>query len=424
MFWPSFKHVSVPGQPKAISHHPEVAIKHFLACLLLTVLTLPVERLIAQSRPDPPGSRQPVRLTTPRIAPLPESQWSDRHRALVREYAPAGRVGNALSTLLHVPELAEAIMPFVMFLGQESALEPRYRSLLLLRTAWLTQSQYHWSVFASTGREAGLTDVELRRIAVGPDPDAWSDFEAAHLRLADELYRNSSVTDRTWTTLGIRYDLLQMVEAVMNVNEFTLLSMMFNSMGVQPDVWSTDRLPTDVPYRISTPDPEPPLQRPRIAPLEGDGLRVGRTFRRHPRLAEARGGQGGFVLRGSPLTDHDRELLILRIGWNCQAEYEWAKHVGSVGRARDHGLEPRRIAEGPGADGWSPFSVTLLTFADELYRDAMVSDETWAAITAEFDTRETIAGLMTVSNYRLVSMSLNAFGVQILTTDERLPGVR
>ena len=193
---------------------------------------------------------------------------------------------------------------------------------------------------------------------------------------------------------------------------------------MQPDVWSTDRLPTDVAYRISTPDPEPPLRRPRIAPLEGDGLRVGRTFRRHPRLAEARSGQGGFVLRASPLTDHDRELLILRIGWNCQAEYEWAKHVGSVGRARDHGLEPRRIAEGPGADGWSPFSVTLLTFADELYRDAMVSDETWAAITAEFNTCETIAGLMTVSNYRLVSMSLNAFGVQILTTDERFPDVR
>jgi alkylhydroperoxidase family enzyme len=141
-------------------------------------------------------------------------------------------------------------------------------------------------------------------------------------------------------------------------------------------------------------------------------------------LSAARGGQGGFVLRGSPLTDHDRELLILRIGWNTQAEYEWAKHVGSVGRARDHGLEPLRIAQGPGADGWSPSSVTLLTLADELYRDAMVSDETWAAITAEFDTRETIAALMTVSNYRLVSMSLNAFGVQLLPTDERFPDIR
>ena len=68
--------------------------------------------------------------------------------------------------------------------------------------------------------------------------------------------------------------------------------------------------------------------------------------------------------------------------------------------------------------------MTLLTFADELYRDVMVSEETWAAITAEFDTRATISALMTVSTYRLVSMSLNAFGVQILPTDEGLPDIR
>lgn len=375
----------------------------------------------SQTRPAQPGRTEPVRLTSPRTPPLPESQWTDQHRALVAEYSPDGRVGNGLATLLHVPELVEAIGPFVRFLSQESSLEPRHRSLLLLRTAWVTQNQYLWARFAAVAREAGMTGDELRQIASGPVADGWNDFEAALLRLVDELYRNSSVTDATWTDLGIRYNLTQMVEAVMNVNEFTLLSMIFNAMGVQPDAWTPERLPTDVPYRIDAPDPDPPLRRPRIAPLDGDGIRVGRTFRRHPRLAEARGGQSGFVNRISPLTPHNRELLILRIGWNCHAVYEWAKHVGSVGRARDHGLEPRNVAIGQPAPGWEPFHVTLLNVADELYRDAMVSDETWAALTAEYDTRETISALMTVSNYRLVSMSLNAFGVQPLDTDERFP---
>ena len=58
-------------------------MKRFLACLLLAVLVSPVEPVTAQSRPDLPGSRQPVRLTTPRIAPLPESQWTDEHHLLV-----------------------------------------------------------------------------------------------------------------------------------------------------------------------------------------------------------------------------------------------------------------------------------------------------------------------------------------------------
>ena len=392
-----------------------------LALLVAALLILSPSLASSQTRPAQPGSTRPVRLTTARIPPLAESQWTDQHRALVAEYAPDGRVGNGLATLLHVPELVEAIMPFVRFLSRESSLEPRHRALLLLRTAWVTQNQYLWARFVAVAREAGLTDDELRQVASGPAADGFSDFEVTLLRLADELYRNSSVTDATWTTLGIRYNLTQMVEAVMNVNEFTLLSMMFNAMGVQPDAWTTERLPTDVPYRIFASDPEPPLRRPRIAPLEGDGIRVGRTFRRHPRLAEARGGQSGFVNRISPLAPHNRELLILRIGWNCQAVYEWAKHVGSVGRARDHGLDPRNVAVGQNAPGWEPFHVTLLNVADELYRDAIVSDETWAALTAEYDTRETISVLMTVSNYQLVSMSLNAFGVQPLDSDEQFP---
>ena len=398
-------------------------MKHFPGFLLLVIVVLGSsgEWLIAQSIPTPPGNTEPVRLTTPRIPPLPEAQWTAEHRALVARYARDGRVGNGLATLLHVPELVEAIMPFVTFLSEESALEPRERELLILRTAWLTQNEYFWAAHTASARTAGLTEDDLRRVAEGPNSDGWDPFEASLVRLADELFRNSSVTDGTWTTLGVRYNLLQMVEAVMNVNEHTLLSMMFNAMGVQPNEWTTDRLPADVPYRVSAPDREPPLRNPRIAAIEGDGLRVGRTFARHPRVAEAWRGQPGFVNRISPLTPYHRELLILRIGWNCQAVYEWAKHVGSVGRARDHGLDPPRIAAGPDAPGWEPFAVTLLHFADELYRNTMVSDETWAAVTERFDPRETISALMTVSTYRLVSMSLNAFGVQPLDTDERFP---
>ena len=121
------------------------------------------------------------------------------------------------------------------------------------------------------------------------------------------------------------------------VNQTTLLSMLFNSLGVQPDEGAMARFPADVPYRLDVADPPPPLREPRVEPIEGSGLRVSRTFARHPRMAAARSGQSRYVNSVSPLTPYFRELLILRIGWNCQAVYEWAKHVGSVGRARDRG---------------------------------------------------------------------------------------
>jgi alkylhydroperoxidase family enzyme len=72
--------------------------------------------------------------------------------------------------------------------------------------------------------------------------------------------------------------------------------------------------------------------------------------------------------------------MILRTGWNCQSEYEWAQHVGTVGRAREMGIPVEKVARGPAAPGWSPVERALLEAADELYRDSGISDPTWASL--------------------------------------------
>jgi alkylhydroperoxidase family enzyme len=380
------------------------------------------DRATAQVRPEAPGSAPLVRLSEPRIAPLPEAEWTAEQRALVERYAAEVRIGNAFRTMLRVPELVDAVMPFVLFTSIDSTLSARHRGLLILRTAWLCQSSYLWADHAPTARAAGIMPDELHRIAAGPDAAGWDPFEATLLRLADELYVNSSVRDATWNALGARYDLYDLFSAVMAVNETTLVAMLYNSWGVQPDDNAYARFPADVPYMLDVPAPEPPLTTPRVAPLEGPGIRVGRTFGRYPAMQTARSGQSGYVNRISPLTPYFRELLILRIGWNCQAVYEWAKHVGSVGRARDHGLEPERIALGAGA-GWDDFEAAHVRAADEIYRDGIVSQATWDTLAERYDTREMMSVVMTVANYRLVSMSLNALGVQPQETDELFPDV-
>ena len=171
--------------------------------------------------------------------------------------------------------------------------------MLILRTAWLAQSANLWATHASRAGEAGLTADDVRRIAVGPT-EGWSPFEAVLLGLADELFRNAAVTDRTWDTLAAEYDLFNMVDAVVTVSETTSHAILFNSLGIQPDDDTTARIPTDdVAYRLDVPDREGYLEAPRIDPLAGDGLRVGRTFRRHPDMAAARGTNPGYVLNPS-----------------------------------------------------------------------------------------------------------------------------
>jgi len=258
-------------------------------------------------------------------------------------------------------------------------------------------------------------------IAGGPDARGWDGFEATLLRMADQLYRNSAVNDLTWKALAAAYDLDQLMDAVETVNHFTVLSLLYNSFGVQPDEGSTDRLPSDMPYRVVVPEREPPLAVARVEPVPGDGIAVGRTFARNPRLAEPRGRRANLINRVSKLQPRYREMLILRIGWNCRSEYEWAQHVGAVGRARDYGLDPTRIAEGPDAQGWDPFERTILRAVDELYRGAMVSDSTWAALAERLDTGLLMSAIFTASSYRATSMALNTFGVQLEPGNERFP---
>ncbi len=373
-----------------------------------------------------PGSIVPaVRLTEARLPPLPEAEWTDEQRALVEKYAPDRNPGNALRTLLRVPALADRVFPVLHYVANDSTLSPRHRAMLILRTAWLTQNANLWATYASRAGEAGLTDDDVRRVAEGPTQD-WSEFEQVLVGLADQLFRNSSVTDQTWDALAEEYDLYNMMDAVVTVGEIITRAILFNSLRIQPDDDTAARIPTnDVGYRVVVPDREPPLTTPRVEPEpeDGDGLRVSRTFRRHSRMAEARSASPGYVNNPerSRLAPHDRELLILRTGWNAQAVYEWAKHVGSVGRAREHGLDPVWIAQGRDQPGWNAHELALIDAANEMYRDAMISDETWDTLAERYDPHQMMSIVFTAARYRMVSMTLNAFGVQPLPDDELFP---
>ncbi len=75
--------------------------------------------------------------------------------------------------------------------------------------------------------------------------------------------------------------------------------------------------------------------------------------------------------------------------------------------------EIARIKEGPDVAGWAPFDAALLRAADELHRDAMISDKTWAALSERYNTKQLMDVVFAVGQYHLVSMSLNTFGVQL-----------
>ena len=123
---------------------------------------------------------------------------------------------------------------------------------------------------------------------------------------------------------------------------------------------------------------------------------------------------GRMLLENTAVDLRHREMAMLRMGWLCQAEYEWAQHAriahDSVGMTPD---EIRAIAVGVDAGGWSELDRAVLNMADELRYNGRVSDATWQVLTSHYTEPQTVGLVYTALQYQLVSMALNSLGIQL-----------
>ena len=189
---------------------------------------------------------------------------------------------------------------------------------------------------------------------------------------------------------------------------------------------------TDVPA-AHTPRPTEPRIEP-ISEFEGelaeimatalthDGrpLNIFGTLGKHPKLLKRFNLLGGFLLNKGQVPARERELVILRVGANARAEYEFGQHT-VIGR--DCGLTDDEIAaltREPDAHPWSDDDRALIALADDLHADDCVTDSTWAALTTRWDDAQLVELLIVAGFYRLVSGFLNSTGVQL---DDGIPGV-
>jgi len=175
------------------------------------------------------------------------------------------------------------------------------------------------------------------------------------------------------------------------------------------------------------------LSKPRLEPLEDDQIapeirkmfggrpmdNIFRTLAHHPKLLKRWMVFGNHILAKSSLPPRDRELAILRVGWLCQAEYEWGQHVPIGEQSGLSSEEIARIPTGPDDACWSEKDRAILAAADELHGGAFITDPTWEVLAKHFDTQQLMDLVFTIGQYNLVSMALNSLGVQL---DERLSG--
>lgn len=194
-----------------------------------------------------------MRLDHPRIEPVDLDRLDADQRAALEPFfatdgangiggrVGGGRILNIFRTLAHAPKAMTAFLGWGNYiLSRRSALTPRDRELVILRTGWNCRSGYEWTQHKRIGLDCGLTETEIERIKTGPDADGWSDLDRAMLRATDELTSDHFVTDASWAALAPLGDKGRM-DLVMTVGQYTQVSMILNSFGIQvEDGWTVD----------------------------------------------------------------------------------------------------------------------------------------------------------------------------------------
>lgn len=209
-----------------------------LAMLANSLGVQPDERFADRLPADVP---RPVRaagppsapLDAPRLAPLPRAGWSDEVRGLLDPDGSGGPVLNLYATLARHPVFFRPRAVQSAYIRTGSTLSDRAREILILRIGWLCGSEYEWSQHVRAARRIGMTDAEIRRIAVGADAPGRDPFEAALLRAADDLHRDDMISDATWTALAARYGVGELIDVVITVGGYRMVSIALNSLGTE-----------------------------------------------------------------------------------------------------------------------------------------------------------------------------------------------
>jgi len=141
---------------------------------------------------------------------------------------------NIFRTLGKHPKMLDGFARLGGFLLSGKGFPGREREIAILRVGWRSGSVYEFGQHTVIGKREGLTDDEVRRLT-SPSLDGWSDDDRALVAAADELCQMNVVSDATWAKLAARWSEAELIELVVCMGFYRLVSGFLNTMGVELD---------------------------------------------------------------------------------------------------------------------------------------------------------------------------------------------
>ena len=108
------------------------------------------------------------------------------------------------------------------------------REIAILRTAYLTGSEYEWSHHVGMALAAGAGQQQVAGIACWPDSGAFGTAERAVLGLADEMHAGQ-VSDATFAAVAAATSAEQATELVVLCGHYQGVARIIQALGVQTE---------------------------------------------------------------------------------------------------------------------------------------------------------------------------------------------
>ena len=142
---------------------------------------------------------------------------------------------NIYRTLAHHPQMVREWLQFADSLRFNAKLSGRDRELLILRTGVNCKCEYEWGQHVPYARQAGMSEDEVSAIASPISSWNWSEKDIVLLSVADELHSSSNLNESLWTSLSAHFQNDELIEIIMLVGQYHLVSFVLNGFSVERD---------------------------------------------------------------------------------------------------------------------------------------------------------------------------------------------
>lgn len=153
-----------------------------------------------------------------------------------------GAVRGPFSILLHSPELAGRVLPFVTFFREKSVVEGKLRSHAILAAVREKEAAYVWAAQVGAARRAGVSEATIDLLRAKGDPAGLPPDERDIVAYTRQLLRTNRSDEALFDRLKERHGVQWLVELTAAINYFAFLSGMVNAFEV-PAPPDGDKLP-------------------------------------------------------------------------------------------------------------------------------------------------------------------------------------